>query len=154
MIPSVAEEHYATSLKDWESYLGGLGILANPFSRSQWRTNRSSLLRAVGFSDTGATMKFTISDKIRSDLTDLVSTPHHNIGADKGHTVVAVISSLPGGGKTRLLLELLELFPDFDALYYITFYHTSPLSASFDTRKISSMQRNPLPCVYSIRQFQ
>ncbi len=133
MNPSVAEEDYATSLRGWKSYLSGRGILANPFSRSQWKINRPRLLRAVGFSDTGATMKFTICDKIRSGLAALVSNPHGEDRTSKLQTAVAVISSLPGGGKTRLLLELLDLLPDFDALYYVTFSHTSPLSDKFDT---------------------
>ena len=153
MIPSIAEESYATSLKDWESYLGECGITVNPFGRSEWKTNRSTLLRAIGFSDTGAKMKFTISHMIRSDLAALVSTPHHKTRAGKGQTVVAVISSISGGGKTRLLLELLELFPDFDALYYVTFYHTSPLSATFDTMEDFEHAEKSIACAYSIRQF-
>ena len=134
MLPSVAKEQHATSLKSWESYLAELGINVNPFGRSQWKTNRVQLLKALGFRHTGATMKFTISDKIRSGLVALVSAPRDEIRAGKSQAAVAVFSSGPGGGKSRLLLELLELLPeDFDALYYVTFHHTSPVSPQFDT---------------------
>ena len=130
MLSNESAQDYATTLRDWNSYLRECGILANPFSRSQWDTNRSTLLRAVGFSDTGATMHFTISDKIRSGLQTLVSRANNS---KTSKTEVAVISSLPGGGKTRLLLELLDVLPDFEALYYVSFNLKSPPSAKFDT---------------------
>lgn len=47
----------------------------------------------------------------------------------KASANVQVISSLPGGGKSRLLAELWNLLQDSDirAIYLVTFNNVSPL---------------------------
>ena len=48
---------------------------------------------------------------------------------------IGVISSIPGIGKTRLLLELYNLLPGIDAIYYVTFSDLSDLLNDFDNIK-------------------
>ena len=122
-----------TSYHDqWIEYLNRKGITADPFRRAQWETNSSKLLQALGFNEIGANMKFDISDDIRTQITSRVRQ-YDKSRTGKDQFRISVVSSLPGGGKTRLLLELLSLLSDFNALYYISFHNFSKFDEEYDT---------------------
>ena len=78
-------------------------------------------------------MKFQIAPTLLSQLTSLVDPSHGWRG--KNTFRIGVISSIPGGGKTRLLLELYNLLPGMDAVYFVDFFDRSPLLAGFDQMK-------------------
>lgn len=94
----------SSDLDRWTNYLGGKGITTNPFGRSQLETNSYELKLAFGLSETGAKMKFSIAYQIRTQLVSSVT--EHDQGGEqrdsKHHAQISVISSLPGGRKTRL----------------------------------------------------
>ena len=121
-----------TNMEEWSSYLKECGLTTNPFQRSQWKTDPSTLRNAFGLNGTGASMSFNLSADTKEHLlSDVNATEYPRIGKDQVN--VLAISSLPGGGKTRLLLELLGILPsNFDAIYYISFNNQSRLSPDFD----------------------
>ncbi|CAF9912983.1 hypothetical protein IMSHALPRED_000867 [Imshaugia aleurites] len=119
---SVPEKLHSKSLDEWRQYLRECNIIINPFGRSPWESN-PSILRKQRLNKTGESMNLNISDEIRSKLI----SPNSGSGMDQVR--VSVISSIRGGGKTRLLLELLELLQDFDALYFITLNERAYLSS-------------------------
>lgn len=115
------------SLTGWAQYLHDCNVTVNPFDRSQWNINRAEFLQLAALSDIGVEMQFNLSDEIRSRLSRS-SMKSDRFSSSKDQIRVSVVSSIPGGGKTRLLLELLELRQDFEALYFVTFNNASPLS--------------------------
>ena len=119
-------------LENWPSYLIECGLTADPFQRSQWNNDPSRLRDAFGLNNTGASMKFNLSAGTKHHFYMVTKLPR----TGKDQINVSAVSSLPGGGKTRLLLELLELLPStFDALYYTTFDYKSQLFPKFDTMR-------------------
>ena len=109
----------------WTKYLHENDININPFDRLQWISDEGRFL-ALGLNDTGAKMNFNISDWIRSRLTRPI-TESSEYRSGKAQFDISYFSSVPGGGKTRLLLELPNLRTDFDALYFVTLNDSSAL---------------------------
>ena len=116
---------------NWSTYLYQCGITTNPFHHTQWEKNSPKYLEACGINATGAKMKFSLSPEVTSWVTSIKSECEYPRWGNH-HMRVSVISSGPGGGKTRLLLELLSLPLEFDALYYVTFNNMSPISPTYD----------------------
>ena len=125
------------STQAWDQYLHTYlhvdNVPSNPFSRSQWRSTDSHTRRTPGFCATGLQMEHKISDGKKDLLQGLVQRiPDSRVAKD--HLRVGVISSLPGGGKTRFLVELLNLLEEngIEDLYFVTFNSSSRLIPSFD----------------------
>ena len=121
-LPVANKFHIKSQNQEWDqwmNYLDGKRITVNPLRRSQWETNLDELMLTLRLNKIGAKMKFSISNKIRTRLIDSIT---HRKGEKTGkdQIEIPVFTSLPGGGKTWLLLALLSLLPDFDALYYVT----------------------------------
>ena len=119
----------------WTKYLGGKGITTNPFRRSRWESHPHDFKRALGLNETGVMMKFNISEDLKTQLLLPVTRYDQQVKKwrfGKDQVQISVISSVPGGGKTRLLLELLSLLPEFRALFYVTFNNASELNEEYD----------------------
>ena len=122
----------------WTKYLHENDININPFDRLQWISDEGRYL-ALGLNDTGAKMNFNISDEIRSKLTRPITESSENrFGTAQFY--ISFISSGPGGGRTRLLLELRNLRPDLDALYFVTLNGLSALSSDDDVQTEDSTE--------------
>lgn len=86
-------------------------------------------------------MKFQISEKMTEQLTYMYERNSEPRNGKDSFNVGAFTSSR-GGGKTRLLLELLNLLPDMEALYFVTFGDPTPLSALDSMQNRDSMGKS------------
>ncbi len=133
VVKELHTKHWTWKDSDWDrwtKYLQENDITTNPFDRLQWISDQGRCL-ALGLNDTGAMMNFSISDKIRSSLTRPI-TESSELRYGYQQFEVSYFSSVPGGGKTRLLLELPNLRPDCDALYFVTLSNLSAISPDDD----------------------
>lgn len=73
-------------------------------------------------------MDFNISERTTKDLKYLYEGNSQARFGKTHFNVGGLTSSVPGGGKTRFLLELLNLLPDMEALYFVTFGNPAPIS--------------------------
>lgn len=117
----------------WTQYLQTYNIPSDPFSRSQWQSTESHTRQIPGFHPTGLQMEHKISDG-KKELLQRIVKRIPDLRTAKDHFKVGVVSTLPGGGKTRFLVELLTLLEDngIEALYYVTFNSFSRLVHDFD----------------------
>ncbi len=117
------------STMTWPQYLQEYNIPPDPFSRSQWESTLSKTRQRPRLPKTGLQMEHKISDDVKRQLKEATVDRFPRLRQGKDHVKVTVISSLPGGGKTRFLAELLNLLGDSEicALYYVTFSSSSRL---------------------------
>ncbi len=113
----------------WPQYLQEHNIPPDPLSRSQWESPLSKTRQRPGLPKTGLQMEHKISDDVKRKLRKATVDRFPKMRWSKQQVEVTVISSLPGGGKTRFLAELLNLLGDSEirALYYVTFGSSSRL---------------------------
>ena len=117
------------STMTWPLYLQEYNIPPDPFSRSQWESPLSKTRQRPGLPKTGLQMEHKISDDVKRRLREATVDNFPRMRQSNEQVKVTVISSLPGGGKTRFLAELLNLLGDSEirALYYVTFISSSRL---------------------------
>ncbi|KAL9032182.1 MAG: hypothetical protein Q9180_006645, partial [Flavoplaca navasiana] len=115
---NMSEQHEA-----WRRYLADHKVFSNPFNQQNWQNHGDIFHAAYDFKPRGSMMKFILATSKTNKIKEMFENSVSVTPRTKDNQAVKVISSLPGGGKSRLLQELSNILHDcgLDAVYLATF---------------------------------